>query len=118
MRMVSRKGPFLRRQTGYDHAPNRDDEAMNHYHSSCAECQAIYKDLLAARVATEQRQGGEATPQALAEWLEALNEEECAQTREASSLWAVQRGLQEHRTFTGHHLSALPLPPRANSNPN
>ena len=91
---------------------------MDHDHSACGECQAIYRDLLAAGVAMERRQGGEATPRALAEWLETLNEEECTQTRRTSSLWAAQRRLQEQRALTGHYLSVLPLPPRAISNPN
>ena len=54
----------------------------------------------------------------LAEWLEQLDEEECARTRETSPLWATWRRLREHRALTGHRLSALPIPPNllANSN--
>ena len=86
--------------------------------NTCAECQAIYRELLeASRVVREQMHEG-APPLALTTWLEQLNEEECAQMRETSSLWATWRRLQEHRALTGQSLSALPLPPQAILNSN
>jgi hypothetical protein len=57
------------------------------------------------------------SPHQLADWLEHLNEEDCARMRATSSLWKTWRRLMEHRTLTGHSLSLLSLPPNA-INPN
>jgi hypothetical protein len=86
---------------------------------SCSECQSIYRELIeASRAARERGQEQETAALPLTAWLEQLDEEECAQMRETSSLWATWRRLQEHRARTGHHLSVLPLPPTMISNSN
>jgi hypothetical protein len=85
---------------------------------SCSECESIFRELVEASRAARERAKEPATVPLLAEWLEQLDEEECARTRETSPLWATWRRLREHRALTGHRLSALPIPPNllANSN--
>src|SRR5215469_15680217 len=56
--------------------------------------------------------------QQIADWVQQLNEEECARMRETSALWNTWRRMQEHRNLTGHILSVWPVPPNALSNPN
>jgi hypothetical protein len=87
--------------------------------SPCAECQAINSELVKASHAVRDHMRHEgASPVDLAAWLEQLNEEECADMRETSSLWATWRRLRGHRALTGHSLLALPLPPQAILNSN
>lgn len=86
---------------------------------SCDECRAIYWELREAlRAATEVQSDRNNTPREIADWVEGLNEDDCARMRETSDLWKTWRRLQEHRSLTGHWLSLLPLPPNAISNPN
>ena len=86
---------------------------------SCSECHSIYRELIEASRAVRERAQEQKTPALpLTAWLEQLDEEECARTRETSSLWATWRRLQEHRARTGHYLSVLPLPPTVISNSN
>jgi hypothetical protein len=86
--------------------------------SPCAECRAIYRELQEAYVAAKVRLSGQTTtPQEIGTWIQGLDEEECAQMRETSDLWAAWRRWQEHRALTGHWLSLLG-PPNAISNPN
>jgi hypothetical protein len=86
---------------------------------SYVECQSIYRELVEASQAVRERKPEQKTATVpLTEWLEQLDEEECARTRETSLLWAIWRRLQEHRALTGHYCSILSLPPGAISNPN
>jgi len=85
----------------------------------CAECQAIYGELVKASHAVRHQMRHEGASRVdLTAWLEQLNEEKCTDMRETSSLWATWRRLREHRALTGHSLSALPLPPQAILNSN
>jgi hypothetical protein len=90
---------------------------------SCDECRAIYRELRDSyRAATEGTPDPHAdphnAPQQIADWLQELNEQACAEMRERSSLWKTWRRLQQHRNLTGHTLSVLPIPPNMLSNPN
>jgi hypothetical protein len=86
---------------------------------SCDECRAIHRELRDAYLAaTGSVVDRTSVPQQIADWVQQLNEEDCARMRETSSLWAAWRRLQEHRTLTGHYLSRLPVAPDAISNPN
>jgi hypothetical protein len=70
---------------------------------SCSECQSIYRELIeSSRAARERGREQKAAALPLTTWLEQLDEEECAHTRETSGLWATWRRLQEHRARTGH----------------
>jgi len=84
----------------------------------CAECRAIYEELREAYRAVAQGTDEQNAPRDLANWVQQINEEECARMRETSDLWNLWRRLQRHRTLTGHMLSELPVPPNALSNPN
>jgi len=86
---------------------------------SFEECKAIYRELRNASEAARRNQPRQnATPHQLAEWLQQLNEEDCAQMRVTSSLWKPWRRMMAHRTLTGHRVSVLAPPPNAMSNPN
>jgi len=86
---------------------------------SCEECKAIYRELRNASEAARRNQPHQnATPHQLADWLQQLNENDCARMRLTSSLWKTWRRLMEHRTLTGHSVSVLALPPNAMANPN
>ena len=85
---------------------------------SCEECRAIYRELRDAAEEARMNPDQTATPHELADWLQQLNEDDCAQMRATSSLWKPWRRLMEHRTLTGHSVSVLALPPNAISNPN
>jgi hypothetical protein len=84
----------------------------------CAECRAIYQELREAHRAATQNALDQHGAQKIADWVQQLNEEECARMRETSALWKTWRRLQEHRNLTGHTLSVLPIPPNALTNPN
>ena len=84
----------------------------------CAECRAIYQELRKAHRAATQNALDQHGTQQIADWVQQLNEEECARMRETSALWKTWRRLQQHRNLTGHTLSVLPVPPNALTNPN
>ena len=83
---------------------------------SCDECRAIYFELREACRAMGNAPG--ASSQQISEWVQRLNEEECARLRESSGLWKAWRRLQAHRSLTGHTQPVLPLPARAMTNLN
>jgi hypothetical protein len=56
--------------------------------------------------------------QQIGDWVQQLDEKECNRIRENSGLWQIWRGLQAHRTLTGHTLSVLAVAPNALCNPN
>jgi len=70
---------------------------------SCEECKAIYLELRdAAEEARRNQSDPNATPHQLADWLQQLNEDDCAQMRATSSLWKPWRRMMAHGTLTGH----------------
>src|SRR5438309_524884 len=80
----------------------------------CEECKAIYRELQeAAEEARNNQSDQNATPHQLADCLQQLNEDDCAQMRATSSLWKPWRRLMEQRTLTGHSVSVLAVPPTA-----
>jgi len=86
---------------------------------SCPECQSIFLELLkASHDVSKQGREQQTETRPLIAWLEQLNEEECARTRETSRLWAARRRQEEHRALTGHYLPVPLLPPGMSSNPN
>jgi hypothetical protein len=73
----------------------------------CAECQAIYRELLEASRSVQGRPRDEnRSPPALGTWLEQLKEEECARMRDTSKLWATWRRMHQYRALTGHYRDA------------
>jgi hypothetical protein len=86
---------------------------------SCPECQDIFLELLkASQDVKKQNLEQQTETRPLIAWLEQLNEEDCARTRESSRLWAARRRQQEHRALTGHYVPVPLSQSGTNSNPN
>ncbi|HLK65355.1 MAG TPA: hypothetical protein VKU19_18075 [Bryobacteraceae bacterium] len=84
---------------------------------TCNECLALYHAL--RETAHDIRQHLPQPPSiSLETWIQSLNPGDCAEMRANSRLWEAWRRLREHQSRTGHHVSALPLPPEAISCPN
>ena len=84
---------------------------------ACDECREIYREIQ-GELGKARLTPGRVVRTGLAEWIRQLDDADCARIRESSPLWKAWRRLQEHRARTGHHLTVLPLPPDAISNPN
>jgi hypothetical protein len=86
--------------------------------ADCEECRAIRRELRDALFSAREAAGPAASPDAIADYLSSLVQEDCAQMRASSALWKTWRRLMEHRVLTGHTPSLLPLPQGALSNLN
>src|ERR1051326_7876535 len=71
---------------------------------ACDECEAIYHQRQEAAVESRVNYASirSTPPQDLADWLNQLDDEECARLREGSKLWKTWRRWRDHRTLTGH----------------
>jgi hypothetical protein len=71
----------------------------------CAECRSIHRELLEAAEAIQKLRLDQPDAIDLAAWLDALHEDEYAETRETSRLWAAWRRRRVHRVLTGHYVT-------------
>jgi hypothetical protein len=70
----------------------------------CAECQSIRREFAEAADAVRKLRPEQPGATDLAAWLDRLNEDEYAETRERSRLWAALRRQRVHRVLTGHYV--------------
>ena len=74
----------------------------------CPECDSIRLEFAEAwRSLRGRLSGRRPAPNQIAAWLEQLDETQCRETRETSSLWRVWRRQREHRILTGHYAPAV-----------
>jgi len=73
--------------------------------SPCAECKAIYQELLdLVEISRQNKPGPGATPQQLAVWFDQRDDDEDYKMRIRIALWKAERRMVEHQKSTKHNV--------------